>query len=101
MSHRAKEKLHDRICYTILKAPDHFPIDTGMTLEKSFLQMHADLAEAFLPTEEACNSIGVLLDRSYASYQSANQKEAIKLLQIIESYLSGRIGQLPVVDLGK
>lgn len=101
MSHRAKDKLHDRICYTILKAPDHFPIDTGMTLEKSFLQMHADLAEAFSPTEEAYNLIGILLDRSYASYQSANQKKAIKLLQIIENYLSGRACLLSVVEINK
>lgn len=69
MSGKAKENLHDRVCYTILRAPDRFPGDMGMNLEKSFSEMHAHLAEAYESSSKEYESIKSLLDCAYASYR--------------------------------
>lgn len=94
MNRKAKERLHDRVCYTILKAPDHFPADTGMTLQKTFQQMQEHLTETYDPGTNEHTSIMFLLDSALESYKKPDQKQAIRQLQAIEDFLAGRTREL-------
>ncbi len=94
MSREAKEKLHDRICYVILKAPDRFPDDTGMNLDNAYAEMHESLDKFCDSASKEHQSIKELLEGSYRSYLDSEQKQAIQQLQCIENFLSGRTNEL-------
>ena len=95
MNREAKERLHDQVCYTVLKAPDHFPADTDMDLQKTFQQMHEYLNAAYEPGTNEHTSIEILLESALANYKKPDQKQAIRQLQAIENFLAGRTSELP------
>lgn len=96
MNTESKNMLHDRICYVILKAPDRFPSDIGMNLDKAFSEMNKNLKLCFDTGSKEFQCIARLLKDAYASYINSNQKQAIRSLQTIEGFLAGRVKELPI-----
>ncbi|WP_415898521.1 hypothetical protein [Neptuniibacter sp. QD48_11] len=80
-----ESKLLDRVRYVILKAPNRFPSDTGMTLEKAFNEMELFVGKLNLGPEFIDS-----LNKALWSYQNGEQKLAISALQEIEAKLAKR-----------
>jgi hypothetical protein len=85
MSNKMKADLIDLIRYVILKAPDRFPSDTGMTLEKAFDEMNFVL-------DAMGNNIvqKEMLAAAFECYKTRNTKQAIINLQQLEGALTDR-----------
>lgn len=96
MNREAKENLDDQVCYTVLKAPDNFPADTDMNLQKIFQRMHQSLNAAYNPGTNEHGAIAGLLEKSLANYKKSDQKQAVRQLQEIENFLAGRTRELSV-----
>ena len=82
----------DRIRYVILKAPDHFPADTGMNLEKSFELLYdgLDYCESKFSSRKA--EVRSHLDESLAAYRRGDVRRGIKELQSIDNL--ARVGDI-------
>jgi endonuclease IV len=80
-----ESKLLDRIRYVILKAPNKFPRDTGMNLEKAFEEMNA-----LVNSIKSQNEFQKCLERAHANYISGDVRSARKALQFVESELAQR-----------
>lgn len=80
-----KAELIDRIRYVILKAPNRFPSDTGMTLEKAFEEMRA-------AHDALGNDVSQIekLETALVCYKTSDIKQAIRNLQQLEGALVGR-----------
>jgi len=81
-----QSKLLDTIRYVILKAPNKFPRDTGLNLEKAFEEMNALVNSIKLE-----NEFQKYLQRAHANYISGDVRSARKALQLIESELAQRV----------
>ena len=81
MSRESYSEFCDRIPYIILKAPDHFPRESGMDLEKAFADLTFNMERSCKELGEEYERISRLVSQSLASYRSGNIKSGIKLLQ--------------------
>jgi hypothetical protein len=80
-----ESKLLDRIRYVILKAPNKFPRDSRMNLEKAFEEMKA-LVKSIGSEKE----FQKYLEQAHANYISGDVRSARKALQVLESELAQR-----------
>lgn len=86
----------DRVRYVILKAPNHFPTDTGMNLEKSFELLYDGLEYCEDKFSSRKAEVRWHLDESLAAYRRGDVGKGIKELQSIDNLArTGEIGVLP------
>ena len=86
MSDQAIPDLRDLIRFVILKAPDRFPADISMTLERAFVELNELLARSTSALGfEKQVQYGKLLETALKHYSSGDAKTAIASLQAIDN----------------
>ena len=87
MSRQSFSEFYDRIPYIILKAPDHFPKDYDMDLEKAFAKLNSDLIDSKEELGGFFDEIRSLVDQSLQSYRDGNIRNGIKSLQAVDNII--------------
>lgn len=84
MSKQSFSEFYDRIPYIILKAPDHFPCDYDMDLEKAFAKLKSDLLESKGELGDFFEEIDTLVEKSLHFYRNGDIRNGIKNLQAVD-----------------
>lgn len=87
MSKQSFSEFYDRIPYIILKAPDHFPSDSNMDLEKAFSKLVSDMTDSREELGRFFERISELVDQSLSSYRSGDIRTGIKKLQEVDQII--------------
>lgn len=87
MSKQAFSEFYDMIPYIILKAPDHFPTDYEMDLEKAFSELNKKLEESEKELGQFCKEIKDKVSDSYRFYQEGDIRNGIKSLQSVDNII--------------
>ena len=88
MSKHALTDLKGLIRFTILKAPDRFPADTGMTLDRVFVKLDRSLEEAAQVLGHVkTNQFRLHLENALQHYHSHNVRAAIAELQLDDNMI--------------
>lgn len=92
MSREAFSEFVDRISYVMLKAPDRFPADTSVDLEKAFADLFRGLNDSKEEVGPESGKVAELLEQSLAAYRIKDIRSGIRNLQEIGNILR-TIGQ--------
>ena len=87
MSKQSFSEFYDMIPYIILKAPDHFPTDYEMDLEKAFSQLNANLVESENELGDFYEEIKAKVSDSLEFYREGDIKNGIKSLQAVDNII--------------
>ena len=87
MSKQSFSEFYDRIPYIILKAPNHFPNDYDMDLEKAFSRLNSDLIDSKEELGDHFEKINILVEQSLQYYRDDDIRNGIKSLQAVDNII--------------
>lgn len=87
MSKQSFSVFYDMIPYIIVNAPDDFPVDYDMDLEKIFSLLNANLLESERELGEFYEGIKLKASESLEFYRSGDIKNGIKSLQAVDNII--------------
>lgn len=93
MSKQSFQEFYDRIPYIILKAPNHFPSDSDMDLEKAFSKLIFDLNNSKDELGSYFSSISDLVNQSLSEYRAGDVRMGIKKLQETDALIRSVIAK--------
>lgn len=85
MSKESFREFSDRVCYVILKAPNRFPSDTKMNLERAFVELMRGFDASKEEFGAQSDNVAQLIENSLAAYRVGDIKSGIKNLQEIDN----------------
>jgi len=87
MSSESFSRLVDCTRYVILYAPDSFPADTNMDLERAFADLRRGLNDSKPEVGQHFDEIARLLAEAFDAYRRTDTRSGIKRLQEIDLIL--------------